>query len=313
MFITIRAFAVATALILAAGCSTAPEMTSSTSRNTARPVVVPAATVPAATVEAVREPAPAMAKQPVAPPLPEPSAAPASKPVVSIAAAPVHAAVAAPSAAPTNAMAPAAPEKAPVVAEAKLQTQTIKGRLELLAGPRQSVAADEISEGLVYFLPEGGAPLPKPGRFTIGTHSKGFTPNHLVVPVGSTIAFPNRDTILHNVYSRTPGSTFDLGTFGPGQSKQTVLSKAGLVIVNCNVHHAMRANVVVLATPYYTRPGRDGSFQLKDLPVGNGTLVFWHPRATAGTLPLKGNRTAPVVQRLVATKARLESPSTTGN
>lgn len=189
---------------------------------------------------------------------------------------------------------------------------TINGRLDLLAGPRQSVAADEITEGLVYFLPDGGAPLPRPGRFTVSTHSKGFTPNHLVVPAGSTVSFPNRDTILHNVYSRTPGSSFDLGTYGPGDSRQAVLKKAGLVIVNCNVHPAMRTNVVVLATPYYTRPGRDGSFQIKDIPVGPGTLVFWHPRANAGTLPIKAGRSASVVQRLVATKARLEAHSAAG-
>lgn len=207
--------------------------------------------------------------------------------------------------------------KAPVLEKkpepAALATQTIKGRLDLLAGPRQSVAPGEITEGLVYFLPADGAPLPKAGRFTVATHSKGFTPNHLVVPVGSTVSFPNRDTILHNVYSRTPGSTFDLGTYGPGESKQAVLKKAGMVIVNCNVHPSMRTNVVVLATPYYTRPGKDGSFQLKELPVGPGTLVFWHPRANAGTLPIQAGRTAPVVQRLVATKARLQAHSAAGN
>lgn len=218
-----------------------------------------------------------------------------------------------------------APAKAPVavakasVAEQKapepavLDAQTIKGRLELVAGPRQSVTPDEITEGLVYFLPTGGAPLPKPGRFTISTQSKGFTPNYLVVPVGSTVMFPNRDTVLHNVYSRTPGSSFELGTFGPGESKEVVLKKAGLVIVNCNVHSSMRANVLVLATPYYTRPGRDGSFQLKDVPVGSGTLVFWHPRSNAGSLPIEAGRNEPVVQRLVATKARIEAHSAAGH
>ena len=218
-----------------------------------------------------------------------------------------------------------APAKAPVavakasVAEQKapepavLDAQTIKGRLELVAGPRQSVTPDEITEGLVYFLPTGGAPLPKPGRFTISTQSKGFTPNYLVVPVGSTVMFPNRDTVLHNVYSRTPGSSFELGTFGPGESKEVVLKKAGLVIVNCNVHSSMRANVLVLATPYYTRPGRDGNFQLKDVPVGSGTLVFWHPRSNAGSLPIEAGRNEPVVQRLVATKALIEAHSAAGH
>ena len=194
-----------------------------------------------------------------------------------------------------------------------MDMQTIRGRLELIAGPRQRVTPDEIADGLVYFLPTAGAPLPKPGRFSISTQNKGFTPNYLVVPVGSTVAFPNRDTVLHNVYSRTPGSTFELGTFGPGESRQVVLKKAGLVIVNCNVHSSMRANVLVLATPYYTRPGKDGSFQLKDVPVGSGTLVFWHPRSSAGSVPIEAGRTAPVVQSLVATKAGLEGHSAMGH
>jgi plastocyanin len=179
---------------------------------------------------------------------------------------------------------------------------TLSGKLELGAGPRQEVDAGEAAEGLVYFLPKGEVAPPKPGRFTVDTHSKGFSPTTLVIPVGSIVEFPNRDTILHNVFSRTPGSTFDFGYYGAGQSRSHTFTKPGLVLVSCNVHHGMRANVVVLATPYYTRPKKDGSFSLDGLPDGAGTLVFWHPRTAAASvelvLPVRGaqNRTLTVTK-----------------
>lgn len=196
---------------------------------------------------------------------------------------------------------PATPKPAPTV--------SIQGKLELIAGQKQSVDAGEVADGLVYFLPKAGNPKPKPGYFTIRTHSKGFSPALVVVPAGSTIAFPNRDTVLHNVFSRTPGATFDLGNYGPGQSRQQIFSKPGLITVNCSVHYTMRATVVVMATPYYTRPDRNGRFELAGLPPGAGTLVYWHPRSAAATTQVSfadANAQGAIVknQRLVATKPR---------
>ena len=179
---------------------------------------------------------------------------------------------------------------------------TVTGRLELVAGSAGAIQAGELADGLVYFLPKAGAPKPKPGTFTIDTRSKGFSPSLLVVPQGSTVRFPNRDTILHNVFSRTPGSSFDFGHYGPGESKQVVFNKPGLVIVNCNVHHNMRADVVVLATPYYTRPDRNGRYTLTGLPAGPGTMVFWHPRAQAQSVAVTLPAAAAVTRKLTATR-----------
>ena len=128
-------------------------------------------------------------------------------------------------------------------------------------------------------------------------------PAVLVVPVGSTVRFPNRDTILHNVFSRSPGDSFDFGYYGAGEVKQRVFSKPGLVIVNCNVHHNMRADIVVLATPYYTRPDHNGRYTLANLPAGPGTLVFWHPRAQPQSLRVTLPMATPVSRRLTAAQA----------
>lgn len=287
-----RAVAGAVALCGLIACASAP-----TPERTSPPMADVAPVAPAPDPA----PAPVQAPEPV---MPEPAPAmpePVTPPVVASAPAPVPA-----KPAPARKPPPPKPEAkpAPPKAEAKpvASANTVSGRLELVAGSAGAILPGELADGLVYFLPKAGAPKPKPGTFSIDTRSKGFSPALLVVPQGSTVHFPNRDTILHNVFSRTPGSTFDFGHYGPGESKQYVFNKPGLVIVNCNVHHNMRVDVVVLATPYYTRPDRNGRYTLAGLPAGPGTLVFWHPRAQAQTVAVAMPVTAPVTRRMNATR-----------
>jgi hypothetical protein len=80
------------------------------------------------------------------------------------------------------------------------------------------------------------------------------------------------------VFSVTPGSEFDLGLYGEGASADYKFQKTGVILVNCNAHHVMQANVLVVDTPYYTHPGKDGHFELANLPAGGGKLTVWHPR-----------------------------------
>ena len=250
-------------------------------------------------------PAPALSEPiPVAAPPPEPvtPVTPEPAPPAAVVKAPAPAVVKAPPRKPAPAKPDPKPVPAPEAAKPVASGSTMTGRLELVAGGGGAISPGEAADGLVYFLPKAGAPKPKPGTFTIDTRSKGFSPSLLVVPQGSTVRFPNRDTILHNVFSRTPGSTFDFGHYGPGESKQVVFNKPGLVIVNCNVHHNMRADVVVLATPYYTRPDRNGRYSLTGLPAGPGTLVFWHPRAQAQSVAVALPAAAPMTRKLTATR-----------
>lgn len=274
---------------LAACASTTPDK-----QATASMAVPPAAVAPATDPVPVAELAAPEAPSPIVPGAMSPA------PVEPKAAVPV---AAKPKPAPP-APKPAKPAAAPAMKAipAKAVTNSVAGRLELVAGGREGIVAGEVAEGLVYFLPKGGGAAPKPGSYIVDTRSKGFSPSVLVVPVGSTVRFPNRDSILHNVFSRTPGSAFDFGFYGPGESRQRVFSKPGLVVVNCNVHHNMRADVVVLSTPYYTRPDRNGRYSLAGMPKGPGTLVFWHPRADAQQVTVSLPTDSAVTRRLVASK-----------
>jgi hypothetical protein len=133
------------------------------------------------------------------------------------------------------------------------------------------------------------------------TVKKQFSPQLLVVPVGSTVTFPNQDPILHNVFSVSGKNKFDLGLVGSGKGKSVVFREAGMVRVFCNVHHAMFAHVLVVRTPFFARFDKSGSFRLEGIPGGSGQLFYWHGR---------GEPAARRVQLPFASELRLELPIT---
>jgi hypothetical protein len=101
----------------------------------------------------------------------------------------------------------------------------------------------------------------------------------LVVPVGSTVAFPNHDPFDHNVFSQSEENPFDLGLYGRDEAKAVKFSRAGIVRIYCNVHAQMSALVVVRDTPWYAQPSSDGGFTISSVPAGSYTLHAWHERS----------------------------------
>src|SRR5215472_18187758 len=97
----------------------------------------------------------------------------------------------------------------------------------------------------------GAVSAATPGRFTLLQKNRMFTPHLLVIPVGSTVLFPNADPFFHNVFSLFNGKRFDLGLYEAGSSREVVFSKPGVSYVFCNIHPAMSAVVLSLTTPLY--------------------------------------------------------------
>lgn len=154
-------------------------------------------------------------------------------------------------------------------------------------------AVGEAGEVVVYYRPKTPVELQPPAEpLIMATEGKRFSPRVLPLVVGSTVEFPNRDPILHNVFSLSRNNSFDLGLFGPDRSESHQFETLGLVRVYCNVHQSMVAHVLVLDTPFFVTTGEDGRFELDALPAGPGTLYAWHERARhvftqAMTLPLE--------------------------
>jgi plastocyanin len=102
-----------------------------------------------------------------------------------------------------------------------------------------------------------------------------FEPELLVVPVGSTVAFPNFDAIFHNIFSLSRAQSFDLGYYAEGKSRSVKFVKPGIVQVYCHVHPDMHAVIAVVSTAWFGKPRQDGTFSWSDVPPGKYTLHIW--------------------------------------
>lgn len=115
------------------------------------------------------------------------------------------------------------------------------------------------------------------GRVSVVQRERRFTPRVTAVPVGTTVAFLNRDDVYHNVFSVSPAKRFDLGKYPPKAKNQVTFSRPGVVNLFCDIHPGMAAYVLVVPHRLFVRPKADGSFELPALPHGVYRLVAWHP------------------------------------
>lgn len=159
----------------------------------------------------------------------------------------------------------------PPPAEARLT-----GKL-LLDGKRM-----EGSFGLVTLEPERGKwPARTPKRRTIEQRNREFLPRLMAIPVGSTVIFPNFDSVFHNVFSATPLSAFDLGIYKAGEAREYTFTKEGIIRLACNLHEGMNAYIAVVAAPIYVVTDANGAFEFKHLTPGNYKLKAWTERSKA--------------------------------
>ena len=144
---------------------------------------------------------------------------------------------------------------------------SVEGQVGL---PNKGMARDAV----VYLEGEAKAsPLPKA---IVDQRDKAFSPHVSCVPRGTTMQFPNNDTVFHNVFAYFDASKFDLGMYPRGASKSIKLERTGVVALLCNVHSDMSAYIVVVDTPFYAITDKQGRFMLKDVPPGSYTLHVWH-------------------------------------
>jgi plastocyanin len=103
-----------------------------------------------------------------------------------------------------------------------------------------------------------------------------FTPDMVVVPIGSTVSFPNMDPIFHNIYSLSKPKSFDLGSYDKGETRKVTFPKPGIVEIYCHLHPNMAATVVVTPNRWYARPDSNGQYRIPNVPPGQYTVVAWH-------------------------------------
>ena len=118
-------------------------------------------------------------------------------------------------------------------------------------------------------------PFPPHKPYRLLQKNRTFAPHLLVIPVGSTVDFPNADPFFHNVFSLFDGKRFDLGLYEAGSDKQVVFSREGVSYIFCNIHPEMSAVVVALSTPLYGGADSSESVTIHGVPAGDYTLNIW--------------------------------------
>jgi plastocyanin len=119
----------------------------------------------------------------------------------------------------------------------------------------------------------------------MGQAGKQFVPQVLVVPVGTAVDFPNRDTVRHHVYSFSPAKKFELKLYIGTPANPVVFDRSGIAVLGCNIHDQMVGWIVVVETPYYAMSDAQGRAVI-DAPPGSYRLRSWHPGLPVGAAAL---------------------------
>ena len=165
------------------------------------------------------------------------------------------------------------------VATAFPEETDVQVRIELLQGKAQKA----LSRGtaVLWLTPEPAVtmasdePALTPGHFRMEQKNKSFNPHLLVVPLGSTVEFPNLDPFFHNVFSQFNGKRFDLGLYEAGSTRIVHFDHEGVSYIFCNIHSQMAAVIVTLRTQHFAVATRSGGIEVHAVPAGDYEMHLW--------------------------------------
>lgn len=173
---------------------------------------------------------------------------------------------------------------------------TLTGTLTVTAPPRKAPAhtanyaayGDEnpaappethtLPEEVVFYLKKvSGKYQPPKKHVQLDQHFLQFTTRVVPILKGTTVDFTNNDPVYHNVFTNSQDNKFDLGRRKKGDKASVTFRHAEVPVkVFCEVHNSMKAFILVLDNPFFTKCGPGQHFRIKNIPPGTYTLVAWH-------------------------------------
>ena len=144
------------------------------------------------------------------------------------------------------------------------------------AGLRLEARADGVAVAdVVLSLHATGTPAPAGGRAVMDQRNSAFAPGVLAIQAGTAVAFPNSDTVQHQVYSFSTPKPFELPLYAGTPRAPILFDQPGVVVVGCNIHDWMIGYIVVLDTPHFAKTDAAGN------PVAaryRWQQRWWNPR-----------------------------------
>ena len=152
-------------------------------------------------------------------------------------------------------------------------------------------SGNPVADAIVYAVPKVGTRVPAqtPRPVSIEQKDREFVPYVTAVQVGTSVNFPNRDPLLHHVYSFSPAKSFEIKLYSGDAPRTILLDKPGMVTLGCNIHDWMIGYILVVETPYFGKTGNDGQARLGEVIAGEFDVQAWHPtqRAQVNAKPVK--------------------------
>jgi len=185
--------------------------------------------------------------------------------------------------------APSGGERASPPASPAAGTATLLGRVPVLArkpapavkdyGPPPAFKVDAPEPATSAVWVGSGSGVIEPAKATpLRIEQRGFQfrPALAVVQCGTPVVFPNQDQLYHSVFSYSPTKRFDLGRFRKGEEPDAVVfDKPGQIQLFCEVHEHMRANLLVVDTPWCACTDPEGSFRIEGIAPGKHVVSVW--------------------------------------
>ena len=143
--------------------------------------------------------------------------------------------------------------------------------------------ARPLAGAVITLEPESAsAPTAAPVAAIMDQVDLAFVPDVLVIPVHSTVQFPNSDAISHQVYSFSSSKAFQLPLYRGKPYPPVIFDTPGVVTLGCNIHDNMVAYILVTRASHFGRTSAEGVWTASNLPPGRYRLRVWHPLLNEG-------------------------------
>ena len=107
-----------------------------------------------------------------------------------------------------------------------------------------------------------------------------YDPHIVALMAGQELQVVNSDQTTHNIHPMPKDNREWNKSQPPGAAPlEDTFARAEVSIpVKCNVHPWMKSYIAVFKHPYFQVTGKNGAFDLKNLPPGTYTLEAWHEK-----------------------------------
>lgn len=110
-----------------------------------------------------------------------------------------------------------------------------------------------------------------------------YEPHIIPVVKGQKMTIRNSDATTHNIHGLPQkNAEFNFSQPKQGMTQDKTFEQVETFRVKCDVHPWMGAYIAVFDHPFFAVSGKDGTFEIANVPPGEYTIEAWHE--TLGTM-----------------------------